>query len=215
MKVDPGLVNDVLIESYAKEMSSKDSLIIQALIKETEIKSSQAHMISGPLVTRLLQILIKLSQAQQVLDIGTFTGYSALSMAESLPEHGKVYTCDQDLEILKMAKGFFAQSIHGHKIKVIESDALEFLTNTKDKFELIFLDADKHRLKEYYEAALKKLPARGLLVIDDVLWRKEVLEPKTARAKLIDEFNQYITEDTRVMNVLLPIRHGIQVVMKS
>lgn len=210
---DPGLINTPEIEAYAKSVSKIDSEAALRIVSYTKESSTQAHMLSGELIARLLQILVMLSRAQQVLDVGTFTGYSALSLAEALPANGRVYTCDKDEKAIARAQEFFATSPHGSKIEVIKGDAGAFLLDTPLAFDLIFLDADKSKLKDYYEAALNKLNSQGILIIDDMLWRAEVLDPQSERAKLIHELNQYIAQDQRVINVLLPIRHGIQVVM--
>jgi caffeoyl-CoA O-methyltransferase len=210
---DLGLINSVVIEAYCEEVSTEDSGVAQAVLEYTKANSSGAHMVSGPLVARFLQILIKLTKAQTVLDIGTFTGYSALSLAEAIPDDGKVYTCDHDAVILSTAQQFFAQSAVGQKIEVIVDDALVFLEKTPVIFDVIFIDADKKRLKDYYEAALKKVKAGGALIIDDMLWRGEVMAPSSERAKAIASLNQYIAQDARVINVLLPIRHGLQLII--
>lgn len=209
---DHGLINHADIDEYAKALSTADSSIAEEIIAYTLKHTEGAHMVSGPLVMRLLQMLMKLNQAQNILDIGTFTGYSAISFAEALIE-GKVYTCEQDADILAVAQQFFAKSPHGKKIEVIQGDALDFLKATPLFFDLIFVDADKKRLRDYYEAALTKLTKRGILVIDDVLWRGEVVAPKTERALRIHEFNEYIHQDARVLHLILPIRHGLQIVM--
>lgn len=210
---DLGLINAAAIERYCENMSTKDSEKAAAILEYTNANSSGAHMVSGPLVARFLQILMTISQAETVLDIGTFTGYSALSLAEVMPVHGKVYTCDHDATILNTAQNFFDESTAGQKIEVVKEDGLIFLENTAVVFDLIFIDADKKRLKEYYEAALKKIKTGGVIVIDDMLWRGEVIRPTKERAKAIAELNQYIAQDARVINVLLPIRHGLQLII--
>ncbi len=210
---DLGLINSAAIEAYCEGSSTEDSKTTQAILEYTSANSSGAHMMSGPLVARFLQILIKLTKAETVLDIGTFTGYSALSLAEAILDRGKVYTCDHDAEVLSIAQQFFDQSALGQKIVVIKDDALTFLENTSLLFDLIFIDADKKRLKDYYEAALKKIKTGGALIIDDMLWRSEVIAPTSERAKAIASLNEYIAQDSRVINVLLPIRHGLQLII--
>ena len=210
---DAGLINALDIELYCEKESTQDSKTAQSILEYTKANSFGAHMVSGPLVARFLQVLIKLTKAQTVLDIGTFTGYSALSLAEAMPDIGKVYTCDHDAKILTTAQQFFNQSIKGQKIEVIADDALAFLETTSVIFDLIFIDADKKRLKEYYEAALKKIKTGGAIIIDDMLWRGEVMAPASERAKAIAGLNEYIAQDARVINVLLPIRHGLQLII--
>ena len=210
---DPGLVTSPEINHYAERMSQPASSLLQNIVHYTENNVGGARMLSGPLVGGLLKILIKLSAAKVVLDVGTFTGYSALTLAESLGPEAKVYTCDRDVQMLKIAAHFFQESPDGQKIEVVLRDGLEFLTSTSEVFDLIFLDADKGRLLEYYEAALSKLKLGGLLVIDDVLWRGEVLTQETPKAQMLNQLNHHITNDPRVLNVLLPVRHGLQVIL--
>jgi len=212
MKHDPGLITAPAIHAYAESMSTRASEVLEDIALATEQQVASAHMLSGILVGNLLKILVQLARAKVVLDIGTFTGYSALTLAESLADDGKVYTCEWDIKMLKLAQRFWQQSPDAHKIESVINDGLEFLSATPLKFDLIFLDADKGRLLDYYETALTKLNQGGLIVIDDVLWRGEVLTPESSKAKLLDQLNRHIAQDSRVINVLLPVRHGLQVI---
>ncbi|MDF2529375.1 MAG: methyltransferase [Gammaproteobacteria bacterium] len=206
---------DMQIETYAAFYSSSDSALLQQLANDTKAMTG-SQMLSGRLVGQLLRILIKLRQAKTVLDIGTYTGYSALSMAEALPQDGQVITIESSKPALDIANKYFTQSQHASKIKPMLGEALELLPQLSGSFDLIFIDADKLRILEYYEHSLAKLNSGGVMVIDDVLWRGEVLEPEPSdkRAQVMQKLNQHILQDHRVENLLLPLRHGLNVVLK-
>ncbi|MDO8954335.1 MAG: class I SAM-dependent methyltransferase [Gammaproteobacteria bacterium] len=208
------LANEAL-NDYAMAHTCAESALLQKLISDTEQKPG-AHMLSGRLVGQLLAMLIKTSQAKTVLDVGTFTGYSALSMAEALPEDGRVFSIESSSPTLEIAKSYFAESPAGSKIHCCLGDAITILPSLDELFDLIFIDADKNKISEYYELALAKLRTGGLLIIDDVLWRGEVLEaePSDKRAKVMQVLNKHILNDPRVENVLLPVRHGLNIVFK-
>lgn len=161
----------------------------------------------------LLSLLVRLARAERVIEIGTFTGYSALCMAEALPPEGKLVTCDVDEAATAVAKSFFERSPHGHKIEVRLGDALETVRSLADDelFDVVFLDADKARYLDYYEALVPRLRPGGLVLADNTLWSGEVLEPKTADARGLVAFNRRVTEDPRVENVLLSVRDGLMV----
>ncbi len=175
----------------------------------------ESDMLTGRVEGRLLMLTVKMSGAKNVLECGTFTGYSALSMAEALPEDGKVITCERDPERRKIAEEYFSKSPHGKKIEIRFGDALEFLRKEDAPFDLVFLDADKERYPEYYEEAVKKLRPGGIIVIDNTLWEGEVLKPESDAAKAIAQMNDRIVNDSRVENVLLTVRDGIQLVRKK
>lgn len=200
---------------YSLLHTSPESELLQKIARETQ-KRAGSQMLSGRLVGAFIQFLIKTSAAKRVLDIGTFTGYSALTMAEALTDDGKVITIESSQPVLEIAQTYFAESPHQHKIQAVLGDALAYLASGTEIFDLIFIDADKSKIKEYYEQALSRLRAGGVLVIDDVLWRGEVVDenPSDKRAQAMKSINEIILNDPRVENVLLPIRHGLNVVRK-
>ncbi|MCK4445020.1 MAG: class I SAM-dependent methyltransferase, partial [Thermoplasmata archaeon] len=175
----------------------------------------ESDMLTGRVEGRFLKLIVKISGAKNVLECGTYTGYSALSMAEALPEDGRVITCERDPERRAVAEEYFSKSPHGKKIEIRFGDALESLKNEDSPLDMIFLDADKDRYPEYYEEAVNKLRSGGIIVIDNTLWEGEVLEPKTDSAKAIAEMNDRIAEDSRIENVLLTVRDGIQLITKK
>jgi caffeoyl-CoA O-methyltransferase len=180
-----------------------------------ERMGSAGIMISGPVVAGLLQTLVGASGARSVLEIGTFTGFSALMMAEVLPEDGTLITCDQNPKSAEVAREFFAKSPHGHKIELRLGPALDTIRSLPGPFDFVFIDADKENNGAYYERALELLSPAGLIAIDNVLWGGRVLDPADDTDRAIADFNRRVQGDPRVKNVLLPVRDGVMVVRRS
>lgn len=202
------------VEEYAIDHTSEDSLLIQELIKASEEELQYTDMLSGRQVGRLLAILIKISGAKRVLEIGTFTGYSALTMAEALPADGELFTCEYNERYEEIARSFFDKSKAGDKIRLLMGPALETIPTIDGDFNFIFLDADKNNYPNYYELILPRLKKGGLMVIDNVLWDGEVLHPKDDKTKSIDQLNKQIAADPSVEQVMLTVRDGVTVVRK-
>jgi caffeoyl-CoA O-methyltransferase len=173
-----------------------------------------AAMLTGRVEGRLLTMLAQLMGARRVLELGTFTGYSALSLAEGIPADGKVITCELDPHHAEIARSWFARSPHAAKIELRLGAALELLAALPGPFDLAFIDADKENYPAYYQAVLPKLRPGGLLVIDNMLWSGAVLAPQDAAARAIDGLNRLIAQDARVDNVLLTVRDGVHLARK-
>lgn len=203
------------IQQYAMEHTTADSTNIRELIDISDTNLEHIDMLSGRLVGRLLSLLVKLSKARRVLEVGTFTGYSALTMAEALPKEGILYTCEYNRRYESMARRFFKESEHGSKINLVMGKALETIPKISGSFDFIFLDADKINYPEYYELLLPRLNRGGLMVIDNVLWEGEVLNPQTDKAKAIDKLNKQIASTTIVEQVMLPVRDGVTILRKK
>lgn len=195
--------------------SSSESSVLQELREYTEQNVGGADMLSGILVGRLLYFLVKASRAKCVLDLGTFTGYSALTLAEALGCEGKVMTCDQSAQHLKIARSFFAKAKAGSKIEVFEGKVRDCIDSLSVSVDLAFIDADKMHLIDYVNLLYPKLVTGGFILIDNALWRGEVLNPHEKRAEAIAEFNDFIKKDVRFTNVLLPIRDGLNIIFKN
>jgi caffeoyl-CoA O-methyltransferase len=159
-------------------------------------------------------MLARLVSARRVLELGTFTGYSALVMAEGLPDDGELITCDIDPEVTDIAKRYWSRSPHGGKIELRLGPALETLKTIEGPFDLVFIDADKENYINYWELCLPKTRSGGLLVVDNVLWGGEVLDPKDETDKAIAEFNRHVYKDKRVEVVMLPVRDGLTLAYK-
>src|SRR5262249_4905258 len=159
----------------------------------------------GPLEGALLKLLVRLTAAKRILEIGMFTGYSALAIAEALPEDGQLITCDVNPNTTAIARRYFAESAEAHKIEIKLGPARETLKALKGLFDLCFIDADKESYNDYYEAAIDLVRQGGLIVLDNMLRGGRVLSPKDQDTRTIAALNDRIQTDERVENVLLPI----------
>ncbi|HKL17622.1 MAG TPA: class I SAM-dependent methyltransferase [Halalkalibaculum sp.] len=202
------------IEKYAERATGRESELVQELVEVSKENLEYVDMISGRVVGRLLAMLIKISGAKRVLEIGTFSGYSALSMAEALPEDGELITCEYNERYEKLARSFFSKSKHGHKITLKMGLALDTIEELDGSFDFVYLDADKVNYPGYYEKLLPMLKDNGLIVIDNVLWSGAVLKPDDEKAKAIDELNEMIRKDERVEQVMLTVRDGLTLARK-
>ncbi|MDH5700331.1 MAG: class I SAM-dependent methyltransferase [Nitrospirota bacterium] len=199
------------IEAYAEAHSLPESDVCRRLREETYRTMDCPQMVVGPLEGAFLKVMALSIGARRVLEIGTFTGYSALCFAESLPDDGVVITCDIDSESTAMAKRYWAQSPHGAKINLRLAPALETLSTLTGTFDLIFIDADKANYVNYFHRSLDLIADHGVILIDNVLWNGDVLKypaPDTNTAA-IQELNRVVHANTRVSAVLVTIRDGI------
>ncbi len=202
------------IEKYCFNHSQNDGPLLQKLERETYEKLEIPQMITGRIEGRFLKFLAGAIGAEKILEIGTFGGYSALSMAEALPEGGSLITCDVDPVAIEFARRYFAQSIHGKKISLMEGPAIESLKSIPGPFDMAFIDADKVNYLNYYEAILPKMRQGGLIIVDNVLWSGRVLDPKDESDFAIHEFNEKVIGDDRVEQVMLTVRDGIYCIRK-
>ncbi|HNP81475.1 MAG TPA: class I SAM-dependent methyltransferase [Nitrospira sp.] len=202
------------IDAYAAAYSLPETPVRRALREETERTMEFARMLVGPLEGAFLHMMTRLVQARRVLEIGMFTGYSALCFAEALPEQGQVTTCEVDDESAAVARRFFAQSPHGRKVEIRMGPALETMAGLTGPFDLIFIDADKLNYVNYYRRAMELLSPRGVILIDNVLWDGDVLlePPPDERTAAIQELNRAVRTDQRVSAVLATIRDGIWII---
>ncbi len=197
------------IETYARQHTQSEGELLKKLEEETYDKLEIPQMITGRIEGRFLKLLAQLVQARRILEIGTFSGYSALSMAEGLPDNGTLITCDNDPVAIEFARRFFAESEHGRKIILKGGLALESLKSISGPFDMAFIDADKENYLNYYEAILPMMRPGGLIVVDNVLWSGRVLNPQDATDRAIRDFNDRIIKDERVEPVMLTVRDGI------
>lgn len=202
------------IYEYAVSKAEPTDALLDELIVETKARMKYWVMLCGPLEGRFLKLMVQISQATRIIEIGTFTGYSALSMAEALPDDGRLTTLDIDPDAVAIAKSFWDRSKHGRKIDSILGPALDSLKSLPGPFDLAFIDADKGNYPNYYEAVLSKLKPGGIILIDNVLWGGAVLAPSTADDLAITTLNDIIAKDERVDRVLLTIRDGLFLVRK-
>lgn len=199
------------IEAYAEAHSLGESDCCRRLREETYRTMDFPQMVVGPLEGAFLKVMAMSVGAKRILEIGTFTGYSALCFAESLPDEGEVITCDIDPESTALAKRYWAESPHGSKIQLRIDPALETLTDLTGPFDLIFIDADKANYVKYFQRALHLIAPHGVILIDNVLWSGEVLKipPPDSNTEAIQELNRLVHAEPTVSAVLLTIRDGI------
>ena len=205
------------IESYAQAHSMPESGAARALREETQRTMAFAQMLVGPLEGAFLKMMTQLVGARQVLEIGMFTGYSALCFAESLPDDGHVITCEIDESSVAVGRKHFAHSPHGRKIEIRIGQALETMRELTGPFDVIFIDADKINYLNYYRRALDLLAPAGVILIDNVLWDGDVLKqpPPDEKTAAIQELNRAVAHDPSVTAVLVTIRDGVLVIRKK
>ena len=204
------------IEAYTHDHTKPRPSLLDELRELTYAEMRDPQMQVGRVEGALLKMLVALTGARRVLEIGTFTGFSALCMAEALPEGGELITCDIDPEAVRVAQRFFDRSPHGKKIQARLGNALDTVRSlpAEHSFDMVFIDADKERYLDYYEHTLPRLRAGGLIVADNTLWSGRVVAPERASDHAIVAFNRRVMEDPRVENVLLSVRDGMMLARK-
>ncbi|MGY0215788.1 O-methyltransferase [Endozoicomonadaceae bacterium StTr2] len=202
------------IEAYCESLTTPEPELLQELVTSTYDVMAWPGKLSGRLVGRTLKLLAGLLQARNVLEIGMFTGYSALSLAEALPDDGKVTCCETNPKAIEFAQTFFDRSPHGHKITPLFGNAMETVPTLDQTYDLVFIDADKRNYFNYLKLTEPKVREGGLIIIDNALWKGNVLNPEDVRDQAIDEMNRYIAESPVLENVFLPIADGLNVIRK-
>ena len=205
---------DEPIEEYAEAHTTPAPELLRQLAAETRATMSSPQMLTGLTEGRFLELLVYAVGARRVLEIGTFTGYSALSMAAALPEGGRIDTCDIEPAHVEVARRYIAQSPHGDKITIHLGPAVETIAALDGEFDFVFIDADKVNYDIYYETVLPRLSDRGLIAIDNTLWSGRVLDPQDEDSKEIAALNDKLAADERVVCVQLTIRDGVTVVRR-
>jgi len=203
------------LDEYSKHYSTQVEELFEELREETYAKTSEPWMQVGPVEGRFLKMLVEMTGAKRVLELGTFTGYSALMMASGLPKDGVLFTLDRDEGTNAIARRYFARASYGHKIRPILGDARETIRSIPGPIDLAFIDADKAAYDHYYEAALGLLRPGGIIALDNMLWDGKVLDPHDEDARAIHELNRKIVKDGRVEAVLLTIRDGVVLARKK
>ena len=205
---------DPALEAYAARHSRPEASLFKRLARVTQAQTALAQMQVGHLEGSFLRLIVKLVQAKRVLEIGTFTGYSALAMAEGLPPGGRLITCDIDPDAARIAKAHWAQSPHGRKIELRLGPAAETIRRLPGRFDAVFIDADKERYLRYWQLCVPKVRRGGVLLVDNVLWGGRVLHPRDRSDQAIAAFNRRVAADRRVDVVMLPLRDGLTLAYK-
>jgi len=204
-------VIDPRIEEYVERFTSPHDELLAELSEETARELGMTQMLTGPVAGRLLEFLVWVGQPKRVLEIGTFSGHSALAMAAALPEGGHIDACEIDPERAAFAQRYFDRSPHGSKITLHVGPALDTLATLEGAFDFVFIDADKEGYVDYYEAVLPRLADRGLMVADNTLWSGRVVDEDSP----IVAFNQHVAADLRSVQVLLSVRDGMTLIRRA
>jgi caffeoyl-CoA O-methyltransferase len=204
------------IDDYAEAHSSSEHPLLADVAAETRATQESHGMMVGLLEGRFLETLVWLGGARRILEIGTFTGYSALSMASAMPADGRLVTCEVNPERAEIARRHFDASPWADRIDVRVGPALDTVAGLDGPFDLVFVDADKANIRNYYEAVLPKLAERGMIAVDNVLWSGRILDPddQTDDTVAIRAFNDFVPTDERVTAVMLTVRDGVTLVRR-
>ena len=206
-----------IVENYVDAHTDDVSLLLEELLAETEKITGRSRWSIGKVEGKLLQMLIKISNTKRVVEVGTFTGYSALVMAEALPEDGILTTCENSREYADIARRYFEKSPYGQKIQLKLGPALQSLKAIPDNNEdFVFIDADKPSYGIYFDEALRVLRSGGIIFVDNVFWRYKIFKNKITNenARAIAAFNEKVRQESRVEKVMLSVRDGVYLVRK-
>jgi len=206
------------LNDYIQKHSNKESDLLKELSRETKLKILNPRMLSGSYQGRILSMISKLTKPKYILEIGTYTGYSSLCLAEGMKNDGELHTIDENEELYDFQRKYFNKSNYKNKIFQHLGNALELIENIDKKFDLIFLDADKENYTKYLELLVDKLNSNGILITDNVLWSGKVtmtISDEDLRTKEIDKFNKLLNQRNDMETIILPIRDGISVSRKK
>lgn len=208
---------DKQTEFYIAEHSDKEDPVLSELTRETHLKVPAARMLSGFIQGKFFEFISKMVQAEKILEIGTFTGYSAICWAKGLKENGKLYTIEINDEREAIIKKYIKKSGMENKIELLFGDALEIIPNLNHQFDIIFIDADKPSYLNYYKLSIDKLKSGGFIIADNVLWGGKVLfdNENDESTTGIKEFNTHVNNDKRVEKFILPLRDGLMLIRKK
>lgn len=202
------------LSRYVAAHSTLEDPLLARLAEATRERTDAPEMMVGHIEGLFLRTLVRATGAKRVLELGTFTGYSALAMAAGLPDDGEIITCDVNAETTAIARRHWDESPHGTKIRLELGPALETIASLSGEIDMVFIDADKENYVAYWEACIPKLRRGGLAVVDNVLWSGRVLDPKDAVEVAIAAFNDHIVRDPRVELVMLPVRDGMTLAVR-
>ncbi len=214
---DMFIVNE-LIQEYCEKMTSSQDEVLSDLERLTHLRTTQANMLSGNFQGQFLTLIASMLQATNILEIGTFTGYSAICLAKGLSSGGVVHTIDPDVEKRYLVEEFVAKAELTEKIKLYNGLAQDVIPNllADQVFDLVFIDADKENYSLYYDLVFDQIREQGIILVDNVLWKGRVVEDKKdKKTAIIDAFNHKVKEDPRVSKILLPIRDGLLLIQKN
>ena len=206
------------ILNYSISKSEKESKLLNDLYRETYLKVLNPRMISGHYQGRILSLISKIISPKKILEIGTYTGYSAICLCEGMEKDGILHTIDNNKELVEIQNKYFKKANLKDKIVQHSGDAKNIIPSIDEEFDIVFIDADKESYPKYYDLIINKVKSGGIIIADNILWSGKILEKveKDDQAtKSIIEFNNKIMEDDRVKNIILPIRDGLNIVRKN
>ena len=208
------IINEDLLR-YAGDHSTPETDLLKRISRDTHAKVMMPRMLSGHLQGRVLAMISQMVRPERILEIGTYTGYSAICLAEGLQEHGKLITLDINEELEQRVRRYFDEAGLASKIQYQIGNAIEIIPTLKESFDLVFIDADKENYPLYFDLVIDKVRPGGIILADNVLWSGKVIQEKKDKdTRAVVEFNNMIRNDKRVENVLLPIRDGIFIIRK-
>lgn len=205
------------LTKYVNEHTCSESKLLAELRRETELKHINSIMLSGEYQGRLLSLISKIKQPKNILEIGTYTGYSTICLAEGLVKNGKIHTIDKNEELVEIQKKYFLRSKFNKNIEIHTGNALDIINGLNINFDLIFLDADKENYATYFQIISKILNKNGVLITDNVLWHGKVLNSKESHddvTKKIDQFNKALILNKKFQTFMLPVRDGLSIAIK-
>ncbi len=204
------------LKNYLIKYCDPEDELLKRIDRETNLKVSMPRMLSGHYQGRVLSMLSKMISPERILEIGTFTGYATLCLAEGLTENGLIHTIDVNAELEDMVKASFSNSPLGDKIIYHIGDATKIIPELDEVFDMVFIDADKKNNGTYYSMVIDKLRSGGIIIVDNVLWSGKVLEEKIDQnTKIITSFNEMVIKDQQVEKLILPVRDGLFVIRKK
>lgn len=203
------------LQSYIENHTSDEDALLKKINRDTHAQVLMSRMLSGQVQGRFLSMISKLVRPKSILEIGTYTGYSAICLAEGLQQNGKIVTIDINEELESRVRSYFKDSGFDAQIDLRIGNALKIIPALKETFELVFIDADKENYSTYFDLVIDKVPSGGLILADNVLWSGKVLDAKPDKdTKAIIDFNKKIHADRRVENLLMPLRDGVMMIRK-
>lgn len=212
-------ITNPIIEEYISMYSSEEPELLKRINRETHAEVLMPRMLSGHYQGRVLSMLSFMIKPKRILEIGTYTGYSALSLAEGMPEGSELITVDINEELEDRVRGYFTQSEKSSAISYLIGDATNVVATLQGQFDLVFIDADKHNYLAYYHLVFDKVPQGGFIMVDNTLWSGKVAVPevlaKDKDTKNLHAFNEFVANDKRVEKIILPVRDGITIIRKK
>ena len=209
---------DKKLSQYAEQHTTPENELLKSLNRDTHANVLVPRMLSGHLQGRLLSLFSKIIQPKAILEIGTYTGYAALCLAEGLTKDGILHTIDINEELETRIQKYFNQSTYADQIKLHIGNALDIIPKIQEQFDLVFIDADKENYSNYYDLLIDQLPSGGIIMADNVLWSGKVIDTNALDSdndtRELDKFNAKVQSDLRVENILIPVRDGIMVARK-